>query len=288
MQKTLLSALILALLGALPGVGADLALQRSTLHQFEDGPNVGGTYEYLAGEVGWFSTRVAGYQREARGEEQGARLSWEIRITDPAGILIQEATTGKISETLRVEDKDWVPKISVQFSVPSFAPRGDYKIAVMVKDEVAGTQISGETPFRVRGEEIPAAGEFGIRNLRFLAREGDRFGMREAIYQRPGTLLAQFDIVNYKMEQGNRFAVEYQVALISPQTDQAPQGSIVYSQPEPRGESGQPFYPQRWAVGAFSLNFDKDVPVGKYTLLLTVRDKVAGSEREFREPFEIR
>jgi hypothetical protein len=112
--------------------------------------------------------------------------------------------------------------------------------------------------------------------------------MREPSYQRPGTLLAQFQIVGYKRGDANRFSVEYEVALISPPTDQAPEGSVVYSQPEPRGESGEPFYPQRWAVGAFSLNFDADVPPGKYTLLLTIRDKIGEAERRFREPFEIR
>jgi len=114
---------------------ADLAFQRLALHHYEDGPIIGSSYEYVAGEVGWFGVRISGYQREAREPEQGARLSWEVRITDPAGVLIEPPRKGGIDELLRVQDKDWVPKFNVMFIVPSYAPRGDYKIAVSVKDE---------------------------------------------------------------------------------------------------------------------------------------------------------
>jgi hypothetical protein len=279
-------ALLLAL--AAYASAADLAFQRLALHQYEDGPVVASTYEYLPGEVGWFSARIAGYQREARGEDQGARLSWEVRLTDPAGVLIEPPQKGAINELLRREDRDWIPKISATFTVPSYAPRGEYKIAVSVKDEVANATLAGEMLLRVRGEELPPSGEFGIRNVRFLARAGDRFGMRPAVYQRPGTLFVQFDIVGYRMEATNRFSVEYQVALAASATEQAPEGAILYTQPEAHEESGSPFYPQRWVSGGFSLNFDADVPVGMYTLVITVRDKLGGQERVFREGFEIR
>ena len=267
---------------------ADLALQRLALHQYEDGPLVSSTYEYLAGELGWFSARVAGYQREVRGEEQGARLSWEVRVTDPTGVPIQPPQKGSISDLLRREDKDWVPKFSVSFLVPSFAPSGDYRIAVTVKDEVANASIAGEMPFHVRGEALPTPGEFGVRNLRLLARADSRVGMRPAIYQRPGTLFAQFDIVGYQMEAGNRFSVDYRVAIAGAPSEQEPEGRIVYTQPEAQEESGQPFYPRRWITGGFSLNMDAGVPLGAYTLVLTVTDKLGGKTREFREPFEVR
>jgi len=279
-------ALVTALATAAPA--ADLAFQRLALHQYEDGPILASTYEYLAGDVGWFSARISGYQREARDEEQGARVSWEVRITDPAGVLIEPPRMGSINEMLRVQDKDWVPKFSVMFIVPSFAPRGDYKIAVSVKDEIANATIMTETPFHVRGEELPPAGQFGVRNLRLLAKEGDRFGMNPAVYQRPGTLFAQFDIVGYKLAASNKYSVDYRLAIAGAPTEQEPKGAILYAQPEAREEGGTPFYPQRWVPGGFSLNFNAEVPAGKYTLVLTVRDKLGGEEREFREPFELR
>jgi len=286
MAATRLTLLLAALAAAAPA--AELQFQRLALHQYEDGPILGTSYEYLAGEVGWFSARVTGYQREPREPDQGARLSWEVRVTDPVGVLIEPPRKGSISELLRPEDKDWIPKVSLMFIVPSYAPRGEYKIAVTVKDEVANASIASETPFQVRGEEIPPAGQFGIRNLRFLAKENDRFGMRPAVYQRPGTLFAQFDIVGYKMEASNKFSVDYRLAIAGAPTEQEPKGAILYAQPEAREESGAPFYPQRWVAGGFSLNFNADVQAGKYALVVTVRDKLGGEEREFREPFELR
>jgi len=280
----------IAILAALATVApaADLAFQRLALHQYEDGPIIGSSYEYVAGEVGWFGVRVSGYQREAREPEQGARLSWEVRITDPAGVLIDPPSKGAINELLRVQDKDWVPKFNVMFTVPSYAPRGDFKISVSVKDEVANTSITSEMPFHVRADELPPAGQFGIRNLRMLAKEGDRFGMKPAIYQRPGTLISLFDIVGYKLEESNKFSVDYRLAIAGAPTEQEPKGAVLYSQPEAREESGMPFYPQRWVAGGFSLNFNADVQAGKYALVVTVRDKLGGEEREFREPFELR
>jgi len=40
--------------------------------------------------------------------------------------------------------------------------------------------------------------------------------------------------------------------------------------------------------GGFSLNFNAEVPAGTYALVVTVRDKLGGEEREVREPFELR
>ena len=286
MAVSRMALLLAALAAAAPA--ADLQFQRLALHQYEDGPLLSTSYEYLAGEAGWFSARVTGYQREAREPDQGVRLSWEVRVTDPAGVPIEPPRKGSINELLRAEDKDWVPKITSMFSVPSYAPRGEYKIAVTVKDEIANTSIAAETPFQVRGEELPPSGQFGIRNVRFLAKENDRFGMRPAVYQRPGTLLAQFDIVGYKLEASNKFSVEYRLAIAGAPTEQEPKGAILYSQPEAREESGAPFYPQRWVGGGFSLNFNADVSAGTYALVVTVRDKLGGEEREVREPFELR
>jgi len=285
MSMARVAALLTALTVAAPA--ADLAFQRLALHQYEDGPIIASTYEYLPGEVGWFSARIAGYQREARGEDQGARLTWEIRITDPAGVLTEPPKKGSIDEVLRLQDKDWIPKISVTFTVPSYAPGGDYKIAVTVKDEIGNTSIAGEMPVQVRGEEIPS-GEFGVRNVRLLAGADDRFGMRPAIYQRPGTLFAQFDIVGYKLEAANKFSVDYHISIAGAPTEQAPQGPILYSQAEAHEESGSPFYPQRWVKGGFSLNFDANVPAGMYALVITATDKLSGETRELREPFELR
>ena len=193
----------------------DLAVQRLSLHQYEDGPILASSYEYLPGETGWFSARITGFATEPDDLDKRMHLSWKVEVRDPAGILIEPPQQGEIKETLLKEDKDWVPKFVVNFMVPPFAPGGEYKIPVIVKDELAGMELSAELKFRVRGEASPTAASLGVRNLRFLARETDRIGLQPAVYRPGDTLFARFDIVGYKLEANNRFSVDYGLAIMA-------------------------------------------------------------------------
>ena len=279
---------LLSLVLAAPAPAANLAIQRMALHQYEDGPVVGATYEYLPGETAWFSARLSGYQREKRDDHEGARLQWEVRALDPSGLLLEPAQSGRIDERLLPEDQDWIPKITMSFTVPSFAPRGVYRIPVTVRDEVAGATVTGELEFHVRGEEAPDEASFGVRNFRFLAREDDRFALRPAVFQRGGTMFARFDMVGYKLEEHNRFWVNYGIAIVDPPPDAESPEKVLYAQPDALTDTQEPFYPQRWVPGAFSLNLDADAPTGPHTLVITVRDKLGGGVKEIREAFEVR
>src|SRR5215213_8124649 len=152
---------------------ADLSIQRLALHDYEDGPLVAPGYEYLPGETVWFSGRVTGFLRETLDKDAGldhVRLTWQLRPADPGGTLIVPPLRGVVEESLRPEDKSWIPKFVTSFEVPQYAARGTYKIPVTIRDDVAKTEVAGQVEFRVRGEEAPAAGiAFGLRNFRFLA-----------------------------------------------------------------------------------------------------------------------
>jgi hypothetical protein len=270
--------------------GADLGFQRLALHEYEDGPLVHSTYEYQAGETVWLSVRMAGFQREEQDKDAGlehVRLTWQVRATDPGGVLIVPPLRGVVEETLRPEDKAWVPKFVVSFVVPQHAVRGTYRIPVTVRDDVAKTEASGQLEFRVRGEDAPPAGTaFGLRNFRFLAKEDDRFALRPAVYKQGAALFARYDIVGYKFEGNNHFAVDYGVSILGP-PDAEGIAKPLYVQETAATESAESFYPQRWVPGGFGLNLDKDVPVGEHTLVLTLRDKVGGTVQEFRQTFSV-
>lgn len=259
----------------------DLAVQRLSLHQYEDGPVLDSSYEYLPGETAWFSARITGFATQPQDLDKRMHLSWTLEVRDPAGVLIDPPHQGEIQETLLPQDKDWVPKFLVDFMVPSFAPGGMYTIAVAVKDEIAGAQIPGELQFRVRGEALPEATSLGLRNFRFLAHEDDRFAMQPAVYHPGDTLYARFEIVGYSFEENHRFSVDYGMAILAGEKE-------VFSQPEAADESKEGFYPQRWVPGGFSLNLDKNVAPGMYTLVVTARDKLSGATQEGRETFEVR
>jgi hypothetical protein len=270
--------------------GADFAIQRLALHDYEDGPLSAPGYEYLPGETVWFSARMTGFLRETLDKDAGldhARLTWQLRASDPAGTLLMPPQRGVIDETLRPEDKSWVPKFTASFEVPQYAVRGVYKIPVTVRDDVAKTEVSGQVEFRVRGEDPPPAGTaFGLRNFRLLADENARQPLRPVVYKQGTALFARFDIVGHKFEGNNHFSVDYGLSILGP-PNEAGVAKPLFVQESAAAESKDSFYPQRWIPCAFGLNLDKDVPVGEHTLVLTLRDKISGASQEFRQAFQV-
>jgi len=269
---------------------ADLGFQRLSLHQYEDGPLITPGYEYLPGETVWVSARLSGFQREVQDEDLGldhVRLTWQLRASDPGGVLIAPPLRGVIEETLRPEDKEWIPKFVVSFEVPQYAVRGVYKIPVTIRDDVGKKEAAGEVQFRVRGDDAPSPGTaFGLRDFRFLAQEDDRFAMRQPAYKQGASLFVRFDIVGYKFEGNNHYAVEYGISMLGPANAEGVPKPL-YTMETAATEVGESFYPRRWLQAAFRLDLDKDVPLGQHTLVLTLRDKVSGAKQEFRETFTV-
>ena len=270
--------------------GADLAIQRLALHDYEDGPLVTPGYEYLPGETVWFSGRVNGFLRETADKDAGldhVRVTWQLRALDPAGTLLMPPMRGVVEETLRLEDKTWVPKFTASFEVPQYVVRGLYKIPVTIRDDLAKTEVSGQIEFRVRGEDTPAAGTaFGLRNFRFLANEDARQPLRPAVYKQGAALFARFDIVGHKLEGNNRFSVDYGISILGPPNADG-LAKPLFFQESVAEETKDSFYPQRWVPCTFRLDMDKDVPTGEHTLVLTLRDKISGAVQEFRQSLQV-
>jgi hypothetical protein len=270
---------------------ADLAVQRLALHQYEDGPLNAPGYEYLPGETVWLSARISGYERKVQDVEEetdNARLSWQLRVLDPSGTLVVPPMRGLIEETLRTkEDREWVPKFVVSFLVPSHAGRGEYRIPVTIRDDISKKEAAGEIRFRVKGEETPAKDTaLGIRDFRFLANPDDRVPLRPAAYKQGSALIARFQIVGYSYEGNNRFDVDYGLA-IQTAPDAEGDSRIMLQQERAATEKGESFYAQRWIPAGFGFKLDSDVPVGEYTVILIVRDKITGKTAEVRDTFRV-
>ena len=43
------------------------------------------------------------------------KLSWQVGLLDPGRIPVEPPKTGRLDESLRFQDKDWVPKFVVSF-----------------------------------------------------------------------------------------------------------------------------------------------------------------------------
>jgi len=251
------------------------------LHQYEDGPELAPTYVFVPGETAHFSGYVAGFQILKKDEEQSARISWKVRVVDPAGVPIEKEQSGIVEDRVLPQDKNWQPKFLTTFMVPAFAASGTFRIVVNVKDEVSGAETASEFPFAVHGKTVEPSDKLTTRNFQFLKSENDRSALREAIYHPGETLWAKFDITGYKFVTGNHYEVVYGLAI------QKPTGEQLFAQPDAATETNQSFYPQRFVPAALSLSLDQNVPKGSFVLVVTVRDKVGDQTTEIKQPFEI-
>ena len=274
---------VIALAGAaILSAAPNLAVERMALHQFEDGPVLPASYEFLPGEAAHFSCRLSGFQLDKSDEDdQRVKLAWSVEVHDPAGILLEKPKSGRIEGRVTAEDKNWLPKFLVEFPIPPFAASGDYRVTLEAKDEVGSSAVHGELIFHVRGHDAPASETLTARNFSFFRSEEDAAPLHDAVYQPGEMLFARFDIVGYKFGPNNRFSVDYGLTVLGAD------GKRLFTQPEAAADSHESFYPQRYVPGALSLSLDKNVPAGSYTLLVTVRDKLGDQTWEERQQFQV-
>ena len=261
---------------------AAVAIERMALHQFEDGPVLSPSHVFLPGETVFFSCRLSGYQMATTGdEERSVKLAWRVQVSDPAGVALELPSAGRIVEPVLPQDKSWLPKFSHSFVVPPYAVGGAYRIAVDVKDEVGGTEITSQLEVQVRGLEVEPGDTLVARNLRFLRSEEDAAPLDPAAY-RPGEMLwARFEITGYKLAEKNHYSVSYGLVVLKEDGEQ------VFAQPDAAADSKESFYPQRYVPGALSLSLDPGVPAGAYTLVVTMRDEVGQQTAEARGRFRV-
>jgi hypothetical protein len=263
-------------------VQAALSVERIALHQFEDGPLLAPTHAFLPGETVFFSCRLTGYQLAVGGDEQrSVKLSWRLQVTDPTGVPLVPEVAGQIAEPVSRQDKNWLPKFLHSFVVPPFAPGGTYRIKISARDETAGSDLTSQLDFQVRGHAVEASPTLTARNFHFVRGENDGPPLDPAVYHPGEALWARFDITGYQYGEKNRYAVEYGLAILRESGEQ------VFAQPAAAADTAESFYPQHYVPGALSLNLAAEVPEGAYTLVVTMTDKVSGQTAEARGPFRI-
>ncbi|MBV8844456.1 MAG: hypothetical protein JO307_16735, partial [Bryobacterales bacterium] len=83
----------------------NLAVDRMALHQFEDGPILPTSYEFLPGETAHFSCRLKGYQIDKTDEEnEHVKLDWSLEFLDPNGVPVDKPKSGRIESRVTQED----------------------------------------------------------------------------------------------------------------------------------------------------------------------------------------
>ena len=267
-----------ALCGAAPPKPKQLAVVRPTLHQFEGGPTLPASFEFLPGDTVFLTFSVSGFQSSEKDE---VRIEYRIEASDPKGVALAAPHSGKVEAELAPEDKNWLPKARHSVLVPPFASSGVYRLSLAVKDLLSGSQAQQEVNFNVRGRQVEPSDTLVVRNFRFLRGEEDTDPLAVAAYRPGDAVWARFEIIGYKYGPKNRVEVSYGVAVLRPNGEQ------LYSEPNAAEEKQESFYPQRYVPGILSLKLDPDIFKGEYTIVLSVRDGVGNQTSELRQAFKI-
>lgn len=271
-------ALCVIIAAAAPAPPRKLAVVQAVMHDRGEGaPAVPVGYQYVSGELMYFSFRIGGYAIK----NDRVNLRWLIYASDPDGRLLWEPYNGTISEEVSHNDENWLPKVSQTLPLPPQLPPGGYKLLIKVSDENSQTSVEQEMAFRVGGRELVSPAEFSILNDGFYRSEQERVAMAEPVYRPGDAVLLRFQLAGFKVGEKNRFEVEYGVSVLRPS------GREMYAEPKAAHEADSPYYPKRVMNGVIGLNLTLDLTPGEYTIVLKARDLAGQVEAEKRLKFTV-
>jgi len=287
--KPLAAILVLAsgcLASACLAIAADkpLAIVRPVFARSEDGPPEASDEDFVPGETIHFSCQAEGYRKVDKPNDYGKQdvsLKFQIEVRDKSGAMLKPVEEGKIETTVTPEDKDWKPKLRDTIVVPPLADTGEYMVLIKLSDKLAKAAVEKTAVFHIKGRDVAPSDALIVRNIRFLRNEDDAKPLRVAAYRPGDSVWARFDMTGYKLGEKNQVDIEYGLTVLGED------GSVAYTEPQAANQKIQTYYPQRYQPGELNLNLAKDQPLGKYTIVLAVRDNLGNQMYETRETFSV-
>lgn len=278
--------LVAALLVTVGAVAADkpLAIVHPVFARSEDGPPEASDEDFVPGETIHFSCQVEGYRKVDKPNDYGKQnvsLKFQIEVRDKNGALLNPVQDGKVETTVTQEDKNWMPKLRESIVVPPLADTGEYVVLVKLSDELAKTSEEKRAVFHIKGRDVAPSDTLIVRNFRFLRGEDDGKPLPAAAYRPGDSVWARFEMTGYKLGEKNAVDIEYGLTVLRED------GSVAYTEPQAANQKIQTFYPQRYQPGVLNLNLAKDQPLGKYIIVLAVRDNFGRQMYETRETFSV-
>lgn len=281
MRLPLFFVAVLCLKAADPG---SLNLQNLTFQEYEDGPPLARAHVYHAGETLFLSFRVAGYGTFVDTDEvKHLKLNWTLEMRDPKGRLLAPAESGKVDTALDQEDKKWMPKIRYFVEIPPQAGTGTYKLNLLLDDEYSKAQIKQALDIPVKGYDLEPADQLTVRNLKFFRSEEDREPLAANSAFRPGdSVWLRFEMIGFQLSgPKNQYSVSYGVSMMDAT------GKSLFSAPNAAADAQESFYPKRFVPASLSLNLDKNIKPGTYTVVITAADPIGKTTAEQRAQFNV-
>lgn len=277
---------VLLLASALLATAADkpLAIVHSVFAVSEDGPPEASDEDFVPGETIYFSCQVEGYRKVEKPDDYGKQnvaLQYQIEVRDQSGTLLKPLKQDKIETTVTQEDKNWKPKLRDTIVIPPLADTGEYFVLVKLTDELAKSMQEERAVFHIKGRDVAPSDTLTVRNFRFLRNEDEDRALLVAAYRPGDAVWAKFEMTGYKFGEKNQVDIDYGLTVLRED------GSVAYTQPDAADQRIQTYYPQRYQPGELNLNLAKDQALGKYTIVLTVRDNIGHQMYETRATFSV-
>ena len=283
-MKSRLAPLLLASAFLATGADKPLAIVHPVFARSEDGPPEASAENFVPGETIYFSCQAEGFGKVDKPNDYGKQnmsIKFQIEVRDKNGALLQPVQEGKVETTVTQEDKDWKPKLRDSIVVPPLAGTGEYTVLIKLSDELAKASVEKTAVFHIKGRDVEPSATLTVRNFRFLRNEDDDKALPVAAYRPGDSVWARFDMTGYKLGDKNQVDIEYGLTVLRED------GSVAYMEPEAANQKIQSFYPQRYQPGVLNLTLAKDQPLGKYTIVLAVRDNLGKQMYESRETFSV-
>ncbi len=271
-----LVALFLAFAPVLPA--QSLKAIHALISQSEDGQPIEKGLTFQPGDSVFFSVQVENYKIGPTGKVQ---LTGHIQAFDVKGTPIITQDEETIGTTVSEEDKNWKPKLRLQFQIPSIAPPGNYTVKFDVTDLQTHQTTSDTAAFPVGGKGVAPDNMLVIRNFGFYRTQDDETPLKVVAYRAGDMLWVRFDMTGYKYGEQNAIDVSYDVAVMGPD------GKQLFAQEDAAVEKNQAFYPQPWVPGAFNLSLQSNMTPATYTLLITARDGIGKQMTQARGEFKV-
>ncbi len=259
----------------LPVAAADLSIQDA---YFEDYDRVLVREQWLtAGDTLYLRFRIGGFQAD---RDDQVRLAYWIDCVDPKNVPLTETLSQKIEERLRRQDQDWRPKVNWSLVIPAFAPSGEYRVNILVRDEVAGQEVRHQVNFSVRGETVEPSATLTVRKFQFADTE---YGTPKpsTTYLAGSTLWARYWLVGFRVGPEKQVWVEEDLTVLDAE------GEVLYAKPKALVEKHRMFYPPRFLHATFSLDLQPDLRPGDYTIRLEIRDLLAEQNIRYEAKFTV-
>lgn len=262
-------------------LGSPIVVERASVQQIEDGPVVTLDYDFRAGEMVYFTFRLAKFETVENDDKQKLELAYRIEVTDADGTPVVDPQTGRIATEMLPEDRNWTPKGRWNFSLPDHAEDGKYKITLIAQDVIGKTEVRSASLFTVRNRRVERSETLVARAFGFFQKEESVKALDPVVYHSGELVWVKFDLTGFKLGPKNEIDVQYGLTVLEPS------GKVSFTQPEAAREKFQSFYPKRWVPAAFNLTLPPNTGKGAYTLVLTIRDHVGKQDLELRREFSV-